>query len=352
VEGRVRYGVIGSGAMGGAYAAVLTNGMTGRGELVCVAGGRRAGELAARHGVEAAASPEELLARADVDAVLVATPHSTHLPLTVAAAKAGKHVLVEKPMGRTVAECDAMIAGAARTGVVLTVNKLTRYRDTPRAAKRCIDEGAIGEVRMIRVQLMRVGLEEHTPGKALGAMEWISDPAEGTSYLDWGSHACDMIRWLSGSDAVLAFGQFADFAAEPTPPLGRSGMTQYTMASGALAQVWMTGEMPPPGLSTETEYLVVGSGGILVCDMYGKLLLGRGGEWQVVVEQAPIDYVHDQWSPVRLAGWARQVQELTDALLGEGRPGVSAADGRAAIEMVEAAERSAATGAAVALPLD
>jgi predicted dehydrogenase len=348
----VRYGVIGSGAMGGVYCAVLTNGMTHDGTLVAVAGGSRAPALAARHTVDAEATPERLIARRDLDCVVIATPPSTHMPLTVESARAGKHVLVEKPMARSVGECDAMIAACREAGVVLAVNKLTRYRDTTRELKRLIDAGTIGEVRMIRVQLTRAGLEENLPGKALGGMGWIRNESEGTEWLDWGCHACDMLRFLTGSEPTLAFAQFADYRLDPTPPLHRSGMSQYTFANGVLAQIWMSSELPPPGLSSQTEYVVAGADGILAADMYGKLMLGRNGTWTTAAEQAPFDYVRNQWDPVRLAGWARQVDELTRQIADDGTPGVTGEDGRAAIAMVEAAERSAAAGTAIRLPLE
>ena len=82
--------------------------------LVAVAVGSRAPGLAADYGVPAEASAAALLARPDVDAVIIATPHSTHAALTAQAAAAGKHVYIEKPMAVTVAECDAMIDACRR----------------------------------------------------------------------------------------------------------------------------------------------------------------------------------------------------------------------------------------------
>jgi predicted dehydrogenase len=346
----VRFGIVGAGAMARAYAQAITTDVAD-GELVAVAGGRRAPEVAHDYGVEACGEPAELFARDDIDAVIVATPPSSHMEHTIAAARAGKHVLVEKPMGRSVAECDAMIDAANAAGVLLAVNKLTRYREAGLEAGRAIARGDIGEVRMIRVELTYVGLEEHTPATTLGAVHWLQDPAEGSAFLDWGSHACDMIRWLSGSEAIDAFAHFADYREAPVPPLLRSGMAQYTLQNGGMAQIWTSSEMPSPGLK-ETLYVVVGSEGILEIDMYTGLRLGRDDHWTVLAEQQPIDYMRDPWNPVRIRGWARQVQEFAECILHGGRPGVTGEDGRAAIAMVVAAERSSATGKAVPLPLD
>src|SRR6185295_9749323 len=90
--------------------------------------------------------------RPDVDAVLIATPHADHHSQVIAAAEAGKHVLVEKPMATTVADCDAMIDACKRAGVMLEVIQTLRFRGTPARAKQLIDAGRIGAVRMIRGQ--------------------------------------------------------------------------------------------------------------------------------------------------------------------------------------------------------
>jgi predicted dehydrogenase len=347
----IRFGIVGAGAMARAYAQALATEVPS-GVLVAVAGGRRAPDVARDYGVAAEPDPAALFARDDVDAVIVATPPSSHMPHTVAAAAAGKHVLVEKPMGRTVAECDAMIAACREAGVLLAVNKLTRYRDTPLEAKRAIDRGEIGAVRMVQMQLTQAGYEDHMPAQTLGAeVSWIQDPAEGTTFLDWGCHACDLLRWYAGADATRAFGTFADYARNPTPPLGRSGMVQFELANGVQAQILCTTEIAPPGLATEMRCLVIGSAGTLDVDMYGQLRLGRGEGWTVLCEQPPIDYMNDPWSPDRIRGWARQTEEFARAVGGDGRPGVSGEDGRAAIEMVVAVERSSALGEAVPLPL-
>src|SRR5262245_48685949 len=102
----VGVGMVGSGFMGLTYSEVLTRHVTGA-RLVAVAGGSRAGQLAAEYGVPAEPTVEALLARTDVDAVVLATPDQVRRELTQKAAAAGKHVLAEKPMAPTIADCDA-----------------------------------------------------------------------------------------------------------------------------------------------------------------------------------------------------------------------------------------------------
>src|SRR3954453_12539630 len=105
--------------------------------------------LAAEYAVDAEESVAALLARADVDAVILTTPDQVHCAQTLEAA-AGKHVLVEKPMAPTVAQCDQMIAACQASGVKLAVVKTERYRDLTIRAKQLIDAGQIGPIWMLR----------------------------------------------------------------------------------------------------------------------------------------------------------------------------------------------------------
>src|SRR5690242_20584194 len=99
----VGIGVLGSGFMGHTWAEVAANHAEGT-RLVAIAGGRRAQGVATDYGIPVEPSFDALLARADIDAVIVTTPPDGHCDQVVQAAAAGKHVLVEKPMSITAAE--------------------------------------------------------------------------------------------------------------------------------------------------------------------------------------------------------------------------------------------------------
>ena len=311
------------------------------GVLTAVALGSRAGDLAAAHGVAVEPSAEALLARPDVDAVIIATPHSTHLALTQAAAAAGKHVYCEKPMARDVAECDAMIAACQAAGVALTVNKVTRFRQVPRTAKRLLDEGAIGELRMVRVTS---SVEAYLPDES----GWTRDPAEGGAWLDMGCHLFDALRWFTGSEVTSVFADVRDFA---DLDLRRSAMAQVRLASGVMAQIWISFEMPSPSIGSQSQWLFVGSDGVIEADAYGSARLGRDGAWEPVDEMPWFDKDKDILSPVRLAAFAAQVQDLAEAIQSGRAPAIGGLDGRAAVELVEAGARSSELGVSVALPL-
>ena len=336
----VRFGILGSGFMAATYAQCLARHVPD-GVLTAVALGSRAPALAAEHGVPVEPDAAALLARPDVDAVIIATPHSTHVALTQAAAAAGKHVYCEKPMARDLAECDAMIASCEAAGVALTVNKVTRFRQVPRTAKRLLDEGAIGELRMLRITS---SVEAYLPDES----GWTRDPAEGGAWLDMGCHLFDAMRWFTGSEAESVFADIRDFGGYD---LRRSGMAQVRLRNGVMVQLWISFEIPSPTIGSQSQWLFIGSEGSIEADAYGSARLGRDGSWEQVDEMPWFDKDKDVYSPVRLAAFAAQVQDLARAVLDGRAPTVGGAEARAAVELVEACARSSETGVSVVLPL-
>jgi predicted dehydrogenase len=351
---RVGVGVIGSGYMGRTYAACLTRHVPNA-TLAAVWGGRRAPALAAEFGVEAEGSLDALLSRRHVEAVVITSPHRAHLPQAIAAAQVGKHVYIEKPMAVSVAGCDAIVAACAAAGVQLTVNFVTRFRDAPLAMKRLVDDGRIGDIRMIEMRgawtgfLLEDIVDEATGRVIIPRKDWAFDPVEGSQFLDWGVHETDAVRWLTGSEAVLAYADYRTYGTPP--PADLSAMVQYRMANGVMVQMMMTYEVPEPGITPNDWTRVIGSTGIVEADHYGQVRIGTGSDWQVVAEQPVFNFLGDYLDPNRLKGFAAQVEDFCGAIREDRPPAVTGRDGRAAVEMVEAADRSAASGQAVALPL-
>jgi myo-inositol 2-dehydrogenase/D-chiro-inositol 1-dehydrogenase len=342
----VGFGIVGSGLMAGVYANALSGDTTNT-KFVGVAVGTRAPALAERYNVEHVKSFEDLLARKDVDAVVLATPHSAHLPETLAAAKAGKHVFLEKPMGLDKQQCRQMLDAAAAAGIQLTVGQVTRRMEAPRLAKEIVDAGEIGDVRMIETW------RGQADGTGLGADHWAADRNEGGAFLDWGSHGCDVTRWYAGADPVLAFAQSTEF--DPKNQWQSSTMAQFRFANGAMAQIWMTYELPHAALGTRARYLVVGSKAILDVAAYGQIKRSRGdGGWDVIYQSDDFKGADAGWgypSAYMRQAFARQVQDFTNAIADGSKMSVTGEDGLKAVEMVEAATRSAETGQAVRLPL-
>ena len=157
------------------------------------------------------------------------------------------------------------------------------------------------------------------------------------------------VQSLTGSEPVSVYADYRTYGTPP--PVDLSAMVQYRMASGVMVQMVMTYEVPEPGLIPNDWTRVIGSAGIIEADHYGQVRLGAGSEWRVVAEQVAFNFLGDYLDPNRLKGFAAQVEDFAGAIREGREPVVTGRDGRAAVEMVEAADRSAASGTAVTLPL-
>ena len=332
-------GIVGAGFMGRTWAEVVRSG--GDTTLRAVTGGRRAPVLGADYKVDVEASSASLFSREDIDLVIVTSPPNAHREQVIAAADAGKHVLVEKPMARDSQECLAMVEACERTGTQLAVVSQHRYRNAPVAAKRLIDSGAIGTVRMARVTGLDAWwdmTETHD--------EWKLDHTQMPCYADWGAHGCDVLRWFVGSDPVTAYAQYHTYGE--SPPQGQSVLATYRFANDVIASVWMSYEVPAPRLGSALQLLVTGSDGLIDVDAYGAVRLGREGDWTTVYEQPSFDPM-DPVSPGRLEAYRRELEDLVRAI-DTGSPAlVNGREGLATQRMLDAVETCARTGLPVNL---
>lgn len=342
----VGIGMIGSGFMGLTYSEVIARHVRGA-HLVAVTGGKRAGQLAADYGVVEAPSVEALLASDEIHAVVLATPDQNRRELTLAAAAAGKHVLAEKPMAPTVADCDAMIAACDRAKVNLAVVKTERFRKITKRAKQLIDEGAIGPVRMIRtVSAFPISLTR----ELFESRPWMADPAGGGLFMGMATHNADFLRWLTDANAVKLFAQVTTFS--DLPASAQSVMAQIVFDNGVMAHMWISTELPPPSIpSSEVRFQIVGRDAMLDLENFEFLDLGKGDKWERIETPERFDYLKEPKSPIRLYPHIGVVQEFVDSIVEKRPPRIGGAEGRAAVEICEACLISARTGQAVELPL-
>jgi UDP-N-acetylglucosamine 3-dehydrogenase len=281
----------------------------------------------------------DLLGRKDVAAVIITSPPLAHPEQVAAAAAAGKHVLVEKPMARDASTCREMVRTCADAGVVLAIVSQHRFRDAPRAAKELIESGAIGELRMIRVQGV-----DHWWDMSTTHDEWKLDPDQMTVFDDWGAHGCDVLRWFVGAEPQTAYAMTDRFT--DTGPPGQSTMASFRFAGGVMAQVWMTYEVPFHGLGSALQYQIAGSKGVIEVDAYGALRLGVGEAWTTPFVQPPFDPL-DPVDPLRLQAYRRELDDVMSAALGASSPLVSGEEGLRTQRMLDAVSASSRTGAVV-----
>jgi len=327
--------MIGSGFMARTYAECLSKNINGA-QLRAVYGGGRAPQLANDYSIACEDSLANLLARNDIQAVIITTPEMVHREQTVLAAAARKHVLVEKPMAPDVAQCDDMIESCERAGVKLMVVQSQRFRGAHQNLRQVLDEGRIGEVRQIRHWLLH----------PLKQAEYLThtrpfylDPTGGGVFMGYTVHSFDMVRWLAGSKIATVFANLGSYGEHEISDL--SMMAQLVFQNGIIAQVWWSAELPGttfPGSQFRTQ--LVGTRGLVDCDGYGSLKIATEQGWEKLWEQSKFD-LEDPQDPVRLEAYRRMIQEYADAIHEDRPPSVTGIEGRDAVELCQMTARSA-----------
>ena len=230
-EGQVGFGIVGCGRIGRWHAKTV-RGLLGA-ELIAVSDvDELAREKAARRFGAVACCSAELLRSPEVDVVSVCTPPATHADLAVAAASAGKHVLVEKPLAPSLAEADRVITACEGHGVHLGVVHQQRARSASRAARTLIGEGALGA--------LLTGSAVHTWRRRPEQLEtWRGAAAAGGGLLlDQAIHAIDLLIWFLG-EPLWATGATAALTGRTESE--DSAVAAIGFADGALAT--LTGTM-------------------------------------------------------------------------------------------------------------
>ena len=163
---------------------------------------KRAEEQAEKYGGKVYDTAEELLADKSIDAVSICAANYAHAELTIKALEAGKHVLCEKPMATNLADCEAMVECAKRTGKFLMIGHNQRLAKAHVEAKRLIDQGLIGRIITFRTTFGHGGPETWAinPGKNV----WFFDKKKAAmgAMADLGVHKTDLIQFLTGQRVV------------------------------------------------------------------------------------------------------------------------------------------------------
>lgn len=174
----------------------------------------------------------EALQRPDVDAVIVVTPTKYHIDVVLEAAKAGKHILCEKPMAMNQEEGALMIEAAAKNHVKLQIGFMRRFDKNFRRAKEIVDSGAIGDV--VTVKSLTHG--PSTP------REWMYDIEKSSGPLaEVNSHDIDTLRWFTESDAVSLHAMAGNFrcgeARERYPDFYDTVLMNVRMKNGTIGNI-------------------------------------------------------------------------------------------------------------------
>ncbi len=278
----LRVGIIGAGFFGLRHAETLAK--RGGAELVAVSRRDPAAlsALVSRFGVRGYADGRSLLDDPDVNTVVIATPHDAHTDIAVQAARSGRHILVEKPLALTLADCDTIIAAAREAGVQLMAGHVSQFARAYRTARQILRAGEVGDLVCGTSRMLKPWLEPNR-------RPWHLDPATGGGmWLTAGMHCLDRLTWLADSPVRSVCAQFT--AGFHDQRADDAGIVFLRYSSGFFASVqsvgWKTGV-------TDHSTELVCTKGLMRIDPTAGVSIGSGERWVPVPESGSQEWLDE-----------------------------------------------------------
>ncbi|HET7472678.1 MAG TPA: inositol 2-dehydrogenase [Candidatus Limnocylindrales bacterium] len=328
----IRVAVLGAGRIGRIHAANVAANRRARLVAVADAIAASAESLAASLGCEASTDSEAVIGRSDVDAVVIGTPSDTHVPLMLAAARAGKAVLCEKPLGEDLRRADGAIAELDRLGTPVMMAFNRRFDPTNARIRAAIDAGEIGDVRQVIVTSRDPGMPPR---------DYLAH--SGGIFRDMVIHDFDTARFLLGEEPVELFAT-ASRLVDPDLVAAFDDYDTVTVVlrtGGGRQAVITCCREAVFGYDQRVE--VFGSRGMLQNDNLRPSTLRRTTSAQTDAREPLLAFFLE-----RYADAYREEMEAFLAALEDGAPmPTTPRDGRQALHLAEAALESVRTGVAV-----
>lgn len=345
------FGIIGCGMIAEFHARAIAD-IKGAKLVACFDNFPSAAEkLAAKHGCKAYAKLEDMLADPKVDVVTIGTPSGAHMEPAVMAAKAGKHVIVEKPLEITLKRCDAIIDACDKAGVKLATIFPSRFHDSSREIKKAIDANRFGKLTMGDAYVKWYRTQAYYDG---GKWRGTWELDGGGALMNQAIHSIDLLTWLMGP-VVEVRSQWATLAHERIA-VEDTVVATLRFANGALGVMEAT-TAAYPGYLKKIE--VHGSQGS-AC-MEEEDLIKWDFEKADKRDKMILEAMNSRKStgggagdPTAIGhhGHSRQFQDLLDAVKKNKAPSVDGREGRRSVEIILAIYKSAETGKPVLLPLE
>ena len=356
----VRAALIGCGKVGHIHAAALKALPEADFVAVCDTSADRAAAFGAKYGTRPFSDVAAMLREAKPEAVLIATPHPLHAAPALLAAKAGAHVLVEKPMAATLADCDAMLTATRQAGVRLGVISQRRLLEPVRRMKAAIDAGKIG----------RPALGVFTMYSWRDPSYYASDPWRGKWDTEGGGvlvnqspHQLDLLQWFMGPITEIC-GAWSN-VNHPSVEVDDTAVALLRFQNGGLGSI-VTSVAQKPGIYCKVH--IHGSNGASVgveTDRGATFVAGMSrirepalndlwtipGEEHLLAQFQAEDRAHFETIDATTHYHRLQIQDFLSAIRDNRPPLVSGDDGRIVVEMFTAIYRSQRDRGPIALPI-
>lgn len=310
----------------------------------------KANALATEFGGQPTDDLDALLARPDIDIITICTPSGAHMEPAIAAAKAGKHVIVEKPLDVTLKRCDAMIDACAKAGVKLGTIFPSRFHKSSQLLKKAVDEGRFGQLTLGDAYVKWYRTQAYYDSGAWRGT-WKLDG--GGALMNQAIHSVDLLQWLMGP--VVEVSAHTATLAHERIEVEDVATATLRFASGALGVIEATTAAFPGSLK---KIELSGSQGMAVLEEESII------KWQFAKmtkrDQQLLDEMQNRTKtgggaadPAAIGhqAHAELFREFMKAVKEGKTPNLDGSEGRRSVELILAIYKSAKTGKSVKLPL-
>ena len=341
---KINFGLVGCGRISRNHIeAIKTHSEHAQIVAVCDTNEAALASAVASTGADGYSRYEDLLARQDVDAVVICTPSGLHPGQAVAAARAGKHVVSEKPMATRWGDGKRMVAACDEAGVHLFVVKQNRRNATLQLLKRAVEQKRFGRIFMVTVNVFWARPQDYyDSAKWRGTWEF-----DGGALMNQASHYVDLLDWLIGPvESVQAFTATLqrDIEVEDT------GVMAIRWRNGALGSMNVTMLTYPQNL--EGSITILGEKGSV---RVGGVAVNEIQHWKFEDERPEDEQTRSaSYATTSVYGFGHPMyyDNVIQVLRGLAQPETDGREGLRSLELLVAAYLSARDGRRVALPLD
>ncbi|MCF7912769.1 MAG: Gfo/Idh/MocA family oxidoreductase [Candidatus Cloacimonetes bacterium] len=338
-----RFGIVGCGRISSKHFSAIAEIEGAQIVSCCDIIEQRVQDAARQYGVETAyTNYDEMLAKEQLDAILICTPSGMHPEMGIKAARKGLHVITEKPMGISLISADELVKECDAHQVQLFVVKQNRLNPAIQLLKQAIDKGRFGKIFSLNATV-RWSRPQSYYDQAKWRGTWEFD---GGAFMNQASHYMDLIQWLGGPvDSVMSMTATLDHSIE-TEDMG-TGIIRFR--NGTLGTVEVTMNIFPRNL--EGSITVMGKNGTV---KIGGIAVNKVEHWEFR------DYDDDDkliqqcdTNPTSVYGFGHEgyLRNVVEVLHGNGEPQTDGREGRKSLEIILAMYESAKNGKRVPLPL-
>ena len=344
------FGIIGCGMIGNFHAKAIADVRTARLVACFDAVPDAADRLARVQGCRAYHSLKQMLADPALDVVTVGTPSGAHLEPAVAAARAGKHVIVEKPLEITLSRCDRIIRECAKNKVKLSAVFPSRFHRSSERLKRAVDAGRFGRLTLGEAYVKWYRTQAYYDS---GAWRGTWELDGGGALMNQAIHSVDILTWLMGP--VVEITAQAGLLAHKRIAVEDTVVATLKFANGALGVIEATTAAYPGYLKRIEIHGFEGSAAMEEEDVvawdFAKRASGDAAVHKRMAESISTAGGASDPAAIGHHGHTEQFRDVLEAIRKNRKPAIDGHEGRRSVEIILGIYKAAETGKTVKLPL-